>query len=79
MARLRDDLAAFNERVKLIATSLNAVGLGLVGFAVLRPATDVPMTLGAVSVWWALLGLAFHVSGHYILGMLKKEADDDSL
>ena len=40
MQTTRDRLAAFNERVKLFAGFLNAVALGLIGFAVLRPLTE---------------------------------------
>lgn len=79
MSRLRDDLAVFNERIKLIATSMNAVALGLIGFAVLRPVTDAQMALGWPAMWWAIVGVAFHLSAHYVLGMLEKEADNDGL
>ncbi|MEI4470203.1 hypothetical protein [Frigidibacter sp. MR17.24] len=71
---MRDRLASHNERVKIFANFVNAVALGLIGFAVLRPATDQPMSLTAMSYWWGLGGLALHGASHYILGYLRKEA-----
>ncbi len=75
---IRDPVASHNERVKLIALSLNAVGLGLIGFAILRPLTDDPATLPLSSIWWGAAGLAFHALAHYILHTLimKDRADD---
>ncbi|MHA6345701.1 hypothetical protein [Roseivivax sp. CAU 1761] len=63
-----------NERVKLFSGFLNAVGLGLIGFAVLRPLTAQPMAVGLGSVWFGLAGLALHALAHYVLGMMRKEA-----
>jgi hypothetical protein len=63
-----------NERVKLFSGFLNAVGLGLIGFAVLRPLTEKPMDVALGSVWFGLAGLVLHALAHYILGMMRKEA-----
>ncbi|MCR9086211.1 MAG: hypothetical protein NXH97_05650 [Rhodobacteraceae bacterium] len=71
----RDAIAGHNERVKLMATSLNAVGIGLIGFAVLRPLTDNPAGLTLSALWWIVAGLAFHALAHYVLGRLVKKAD----
>lgn len=71
----RDPLATYNERVRLIANFLNATGLGLVGFAVLRPLTETPITVTWLSAWWGGCGLAFHILSLYILGYLRREAD----
>ncbi|AUC55002.1 MAG: hypothetical protein ACU0CC_20745 [Sagittula sp.] len=79
MKRLRDELLVYNERIKLVATSLNAIALGLLGFAVLRPATDTALSLELSSLWWAVIALAFHALSHYMLGRLHKESADDSL
>jgi hypothetical protein len=70
----RDPVATYNERVKLLASFSNAIGLGLIGFAVLRPLSD-PAEAGSLSVWWGMSGLAFHAVAHYILGRLRKEGD----
>jgi hypothetical protein len=40
---VRDPLAATNERVKLFAGFINALGIGLIGFAVLRPVDRKPL------------------------------------
>ena len=49
-----DPLATHNERVKLFATFVNAIGIGLIGFAILGPVTQVPLIAIAV----ALAGIA---------------------
>ena len=33
----RDEVGAFNERLKMIATSINAIGLGVIGLGTVRP------------------------------------------
>ncbi len=73
MTRLRDDLLAHNERVKLFAGFLNAIGLGLIGFAVLRPLIENAMNADLATLWWTMGGLAMHALSHYILGYLRKE------
>ena len=72
----RDAIVVYNERVKLFATFLNALALGLIGFAVLRPLTGVDEGMTASSLWWGLAGLVLHGVSHYILGYLKKEQRD---
>lgn len=52
----RDRPSASNERVKLLAGFMNAPGLDLIGFAVLRPLTDMPVAVTLTSVWWGLTG-----------------------
>ncbi len=70
---LRDDLLIWNERVKLFGGFVNALGLGLIGFAVLRPLTDDALPISATTGLWAAIGLALHGVSHYILGRLRKE------
>ena len=77
--RLRDDLVIWNERVKLAAAFFNALALGLVGFAVLRPATEDIALLSGLSAGWAGVGLAIHLAAHYVLGYLRKDAYHDEL
>ena len=66
-------LVVFNERVKLLAGFFNAVGIGLIGFAVLRPLTEDMTRLSLATLWWALAGVALHVMAHYFLGHMKQE------
>lgn len=70
----RDDLAVFNERVKLLAGFVNAIGLGLIGFAILRPLTE---SLASGATWaalgWGAVGLAMHGLSLYILGNLRRK------
>ena len=70
----RDRLATHNDRVKLVANFLSAIGLGLLGFAVLRPVTETPLVVTWLSAWWGGCGVAFHVLALYILRYLRKEA-----
>ena len=72
----RDRLASFNERLKRSATFLDAIGLGLIGFAVLRPATELPFSLSGASVAWGVVGLAMHVAALYLMRYLRKERGD---
>ena len=72
----RDKLASFNERVKLLAGFLNALGLGLIGFAVLRPLTEVPFSTAGLSISWGTLGLVMHGIALYILRYLRRETAD---
>ncbi|MFC3059632.1 hypothetical protein [Paenirhodobacter populi] len=70
----KDALAIHNERMKLLAGFVNAIALGLIGFAVLRPLTD--SLTGGLS-WavagWGIVGLAMHGLSHYILGNIRKQ------
>ncbi|CTQ51353.1 hypothetical protein [Jannaschia donghaensis] len=77
--RQRDTLLVWNERVRLFAGFLNALALGLVGFAVLRPLTEDVALLSGLSAGWAAVGLAIHVAAHYVMGQLKKEDVPDDL
>lgn len=75
MARPRGTpVPVHNERVKLFAGFLNALGLGLIGFAILRPITAQPMTVEAGSVWFGLAGVALHAAAHYVLGQMREES-----
>lgn len=85
MARARrprrgpDPTAIHNERMKLLASYMNALSIGLVGFALLRPLVENLETLNFTTLWWCGLAFAFHGLAHYILGRIEKEAPDDSL
>ena len=67
-----DPIATHNERVKLLAGFSNAIGLGLIGFAILRPLTENTLVFGGVSLWWGAAGLVFHGFSHYVLGRLRR-------
>lgn len=75
--RTRDRLAAYNERVKLFATFLDATGLGLLGFALLGPATEDIATLDGSAALWSTVGLALHLVAHHVLGSIHEEFDHD--
>ena len=77
--RVPDRLAIYNERVKLAAGFVNATALGVLGFAVLRPATENLFSLDRSTAGWSLAAVAAHVGAHYMLGYVRKEVVDDSL
>lgn len=60
-----------NERIKLFANFLTAIGIGLIGLAVLRPLVETgSYNYGSVALW-SVAGLALHGVSHYILGYLR--------
>lgn len=73
MQTTSDPLVSFNERVKLFAGFINAIGLGLIGFAILRPLAESLSNANLSTLWWAAVGLAMHGVSHYILGRIRKE------
>jgi hypothetical protein len=73
VASLRRDVAIHNERVKLFSGFVNAIGLGLIGFAVLRPLTVNLDEVSGLTVLWGVAGLFLHAISHYILVMLRTE------
>ena len=72
MIGITDDLRVWNERVKLFGGFVNAIGLGLIGFAVLKPVTDDIAGVSGLTLWWGLVGLALHGVLHYVLGYMRK-------
>jgi divalent metal cation (Fe/Co/Zn/Cd) transporter len=77
--RDRDALAVHNERMKLLANTFNALAIGLIGFALLRPLVEDLSTLNVQSLWWVLTAIVFHLLSHYVLGRLEREDGHDSL
>jgi len=76
LTTVRDPLAANNERVKLFAGFINALALGLIGFAILRPLTESLANANLATVWWGIAGLALHGFSHHILGLIRKEVKE---
>ena len=70
--RIRDPLAVYNERVKLAAGLFNAIGIGLLGFAVLRPITEDMASLDRLSAAWGTVGLAMPRRGTLRSGVHPK-------
>ena len=73
-----DPLAVVDERLKLAAGFVNATALGLLGSAVLRPATEDLFSLDRAAASWGAVALAAHAVAHYMLGHLRREIDDDT-
>ena len=70
---MRDELTIYNERLKLFAGFFDALAIGLLGLAVLRPLTDDLTNARASTMSWLAAEVASHGAAHYILGYLKKE------
>jgi len=71
--RRRDPLAKHNERVKLRAAFLNALSLGFLGFALLRPLIEGTLSITLLTLAYLFTGLALHAAAHYILRYLEME------
>jgi hypothetical protein len=71
--RRRDPLATHNERVKLRAAFLNALSLGFLGFALLRPLVEGTLVVTLLTAAFLGTGLALHGLAHYILRYLETE------
>ncbi len=77
--RRRDPLAVHNERTRIFASFLNAIGLGFIGFALLRPLVEGTVAFDEALVLWVAAGLAFHAIAQYVLGYIEKEVPNDDL
>lgn len=63
-----------NERVKLIATSLNAIALAVFGAAFVVPAIANPAVLLSAGPWILMsAALALHLGAHAVLRFLRSE------
>ena len=63
-----------NERVKLITTSLNTVGLAILGTAFIVPAINNVAVLLAPGPWILLIvATALHVTAHGFIRFLRSE------
>lgn len=75
MHSVRDPIATHNERVKLFAGFVNALGLGMIGFAVLRPMVANPADISWANMWWLIAGLVMHGFSHYIMRYMRRKAE----
>ena len=78
MKRRKDRLGTYNERVKLFSGFFNAISIGLIGFALLRPIVEGTINVQSLPFAFIAAGLAFHAIAHYILGYLRKDITDDA-
>jgi hypothetical protein len=63
--------AAWNERLKLFATSLNAVGLTVLALGVIGPFVTGQPVSGVRFLGSCAIFLAFHVAAHWALRWLE--------
>ena len=78
--RRRDDLAIHNERVKLVVTILNAVGLAFFGLGVARPLADGTVPITPMIAVHLTVGVAAVATAYIVLGQIKTddEADEET-
>jgi hypothetical protein len=69
MRLVPDPVAIHNERMKLVAASVNALGLALLALGALQPLV---VSGAAPSPGWTVVGLALHGVAHYVFGRLRK-------
>jgi hypothetical protein len=64
----------FNEHVKLLVTSLNAIGLVIFGAGVLQPlVTAGPGSLSFLNLVWIALGVALHLCAQALIRLIRPE------
>ena len=68
---MKDSKLVYNERVKLTANWLSAIGLGQIGFGFLRYITDNNQSFSVNSLWWVVAGFVFFLIALYVLTYLK--------
>ncbi len=71
--RRRDSLTAHNERMKLGATTANALGLAVVAVGILRPLFDGETGFRWSFAVYALIAVALHVLAHYIVSQVETD------
>ena len=74
--RTRRKLAARrnNERVRLLAQTINALAIGLVGAAILVPLVSAPETLLSWrTVAWIIMAVSLHLLAQGIFVLLRSE------
>ena len=69
--RRRDELTAFNERVKLRATTANALGLAVAAVGVVRPLVDDTVAWTWAIVVYVIIAVALHVLANYIVSQVE--------
>lgn len=74
MADRKTRTKRFNERVKLMATTANALGIGVAGSALIIPATRADaFAFSFGTVIWLLAAIALHLVGHLLIGLIRSE------
>jgi hypothetical protein len=69
--RQRDPVGGHNERLKLLATSINAIGLAFIALGVVRPIVDTTVSLNLDSIAYLVGALALHGLAHYIVSQVE--------
>ena len=62
-----------NERIKLLASLLNSLALGVIGAGVIVPVTQNPGGLPWQSLAWFVFGLALHSVAQAVFAFMRDE------
>jgi len=68
---MRPERKIWNERIKLFANFLNAIAIGVIAFAFIRPSIDDGME--EAYFVGAMVGILTHAAAQFVLGSLKEE------
>ena len=71
--RRRDEVGGYNERLKMIATSINAIGLGIIGLGTVRPFLDPDIGVGIAAVASLAVALVLHGVALYIVSKVETD------
>ncbi len=69
--RQRDPVGGHNERMKLLATSINAVGLAFVVVGIVRPLVNATITASPETLGYIFGALALHALAHYVVSQVE--------
>ena len=69
----RDEVGAFNERLRMIATSINAIGLGVIGLGTVRPFIDPAVGFTLVVPASFAAALVLHGIALYIVSKVRTD------
>ena len=75
--RRRDDLAIHNERVKMIATILNAAGLAFFGLGFARPLVDDDVKVTPMVAVFLIVAICAWNAAFMVLGQLEADNGTD--
>ncbi|TXM77340.1 hypothetical protein FV218_05675 [Methylobacterium sp. WL69] len=62
-----------NERLKLLANLLNALGIGVIGAGVIVPGVHDPTRITLQTLAWIATGLVLHLLAQGVLAFLRSE------
>ena len=62
-----------NERVKLLASLLNSLAIGVIGAAVIVPGVQDPTRITFQALTWIVTGVVLHLIGQAVFAFMRSE------